>query len=203
MNNKSHWETVYKTKTPQQVSWTQEVPKTSLHFIEALQLTKEAKIIDVGGGDSNLVDHLLALGYKDITVLDISVEALNKAKKRLGNAANQVTWIASNITDFEPTTSYELWHDRAAFHFLTTSQEIEQYKQLVGAYVNRNLIIGTFSKEGPKKCSGLEITQYDTADLMVAFEQNFDKIDCLTEDHKTPFDTLQNFSFCSFQKKRS
>jgi hypothetical protein len=200
MNNKTHWETVYKTKSPQQVSWTQVIPKTSLDFIAALKLPKAAKIIDVGGGDSNLVDHLLALGYKDITVLDISDEALNKAKTRLGKAAKQVTWITTNITDFEPTTQYDLWHDRAAFHFLTSTQEIAQYQQLVDTYVKSNLIIGTFSKDGPKKCSGLDITQYSTADLCDAFAQNFKKIDCKTEDHKTPFDTLQNFSFCSFKK---
>ncbi|WP_206735977.1 class I SAM-dependent methyltransferase [Aequorivita sp. KMM 9714] len=201
MNKKNHWETVYETKTPEQVSWTQEVPKTSLDFIQSLELKKTAKIIDVGGGDSNLVDHLLKAGFENITVLDISEKALNKAKKRLGDKAEKVTWIVSDITEFEPETTYDLWHDRAAFHFLTNAEHIEKYKQTIKNSVNGYLIIATFSENGPLKCSGLEITQYSEEELSSEFAEDFEKISCLNEDHKTPFDTLQNFTFCSFKKR--
>ncbi|WP_313113763.1 class I SAM-dependent methyltransferase [Aequorivita sediminis] len=201
MNKKNHWETVYETKTPEQVSWTQEVPKTSLDFIQSLELKKTTKIIDVGGGDSNLVDHLLNAGFENITVLDISEKALKKAKKRLGKKAEKVTWIISDITEFEPETTYDLWHDRAAFHFLTNAEHIEKYKQTINNSVNGYLIIATFSQNGPLKCSGLEITQYSEEELSSEFSKNFEKISCLNEDHKTPFDTLQNFTFCSFKKR--
>ncbi|MBB2950720.1 class I SAM-dependent methyltransferase [Sphingobacterium sp. JUb56] len=121
-NIKRHWETVYETKNSSQVSWTQEVPKTSLDFISSFGLGKQANIIDIGGGDSKLVDHLLDQGYERISVLDISAKALEKTKKRLGIRAEKVNWIVSDITEFEPDNNYEIWHDRATFHFLTTTE---------------------------------------------------------------------------------
>lgn len=195
----AHWEQVYATKTPAQVSWTQAVPKTSLELIENLGLPTSAKIIDVGGGDSRLVDFLLAAGYEDITVLDISAKALERAQARLGDKASLVKWIVSDITAFEPTENYDIWHDRAAFHFLTTAPQIVAYQRLVKQFVNQFLIIGTFSTDGPLKCSGLEIKQYDALSLSDTF-QGFEKINCFTENHTTPFDTTQNFLFCSFKK---
>ena len=159
-NTKQHWETVYETKTPEQVSWTQEIPETSLNFINSFQLSKEVKIIDIGGGDSHLVDFLLEQGYTNITVLDISKKALQRAKERLGKKANLITWIVSDVLDFIPDTSYDIWHDRAAFHFLTTKNQIDTYISLTQKFVSRNLIIGAFSDNGPLKCSGLEIKQY-------------------------------------------
>lgn len=158
--NKTQWETVYETKNPDQVSWTQETPITSLAFINSFGLPKSAKIIDVGGGDSNLVDHLLAEGFENITVLDISEKALEKSKKRLGDKASKVNWVVCDVTKFEPTTTFDVWHDRAAFHFLTTSEQVEKYMATARNSVNEYLIIGTFSERGPKKCSGLEIKQY-------------------------------------------
>ena len=131
MDKKTHWETVYKTKTPDQVSWTQDVPQPSLDFIESLNLEKNAKIIDVGGGDSKLVDHLLHYGFENVSVLDISAKALERAKERLGEKAEKVTWIVGDITEFEPTEMYDLWHDRATFHFLTEAEDIEKYKNMV------------------------------------------------------------------------
>lgn len=151
LQRKKHWETVYETKNPDEVSWTQEIPKTSLAFIHSLGLDKSAKIIDIGGGDSKLVDFLLDQGFENITVLDISEKALEKAKIRLVEKAKKVTWIVSDILDFEPTETYDVWHDRAAFHFLTTDEEIEKYKSIVNKSVDGFLIIGTFSENGPLK----------------------------------------------------
>ena len=200
MDRKQHWETVYENKNPDQVSWTQEKPEISLELIRESNLPKSTKIIDIGGGDSKLVDFLLEEGYKNITVLDISAKALEKAKKRLGKKANEVKWIVSDIISFQPTETYDLWHDRAAFHFLTSNEQIEKYVSITNKFVIENLIIGTFSKEGPTKCSGLEISQYDDQDLAKLFEKNFKKVKCLTTDHLTPFDTVQNFQFCIFKK---
>ena len=200
MSTKQHWETVYENKTPTQVSWTQDKPETSLTLIQETNLPKTAQIIDIGGGDSKLVDFLLEEGYQNITVLDISVKALEKAKKRLGKKSISVKWIVSDITEFEPTETYNLWHDRAAFHFLTTDQQIEKYTSIVEHCVTESVIIGTFSKQGPTKCSGFEISQYDEDGLSKVFENRFEKVACLTTNHKTPFDTLQNFQFCSFKR---
>ncbi|WP_312818240.1 class I SAM-dependent methyltransferase [Kaistella carnis] len=201
LQRKKHWETVYETKNPAEVSWTQEIPKTSLAFIHSFGLDKSAKIIDIGGGDSKLVDHLLNQGFENITVLDISEKALEKAKIRLVEKAKKVTWIISDILDFEPTETYGVWHDRAAFHFLTTEEEIEKYKSIVNRSVAGFLIIGTFSENGPLKCSGLEISQYSEEKLTSTFEDNFDNIDSVLEDHQTPFGTTQNFLFCSFKNR--
>lgn len=201
LNRKKHWETVYETKTPDQVSWTQETPKTALDFIKSFGLSKTARIIDVGGGDSTLVDYLLEAGYENITVLDISLQALEKSKQRLGERAKKVTWVVSDITDFKPETTYDIWHDRATFHFLTAPDQVEKYKEIVKNSVTGFLIIGTFSEKGPKKCSGLDIQQYSEETLTTAFQNDFEKLQCITEDHKTPFDTTQNFLFCSFKKQ--
>lgn len=197
---KNHWENVYETKEPNQVSWTQEIPKTSLDFINDFNLPKNAKIIDVGGGDSKMVDFLLDEGYTNITVLDISAKALEKAKMRLGKKAESVTWIVSDITELTPTTKYDLWHDRAAFHFLTSDAEKEKYLEIVEKSVEGYLVIGTFSENGPKKCSGLEIQQYTEESLSSMLENGFQKLSCVTQDHITPFETVQNFLFCSFKK---
>ena len=201
LDRKKHWESVYETKNPDQVSWTQETPKTSLEFIHSFGLNKSAKIIDVGGGDSKLVDHLLEEGFNNITVLDISERAIAKAKNRLGKKANKVNWIVSDITEFEPHSSFDVWHDRATFHFLTTDDQIKKYIKIASKFVRGYLIIGTFSQNGPKKCSGLEIKQYDEDELTMEMKNGFDKIQCVTEDHLTPFNTTQNFLFCSFKKQ--
>lgn len=199
-DRKQHWETVYETKNPNQVSWTQEIPKSSIGLINSFQLPKDASIIDIGGGDSNLVDFLLKDGYTNITVLDISEKALEKAKKRLGIQASLVTWVVSDINDFSPETTYDIWHDRAAFHFLTAPEQISSYISLTNRFVNKHLAIGTFCTSGPLKCSGLDITQYSEATLSKAFEDAFQKIQCFEETHHTPFGTTQNFIFCSFKK---
>jgi trans-aconitate methyltransferase len=198
---KQHWENVYETKQSHEVSWTQDVPQTSLDFIHSFDLPKNAKIIDVGGGDSKLVDYLLQEGFTDITVLDIAGASLDRAKKRLGDKAASVKWIVSDIKEFKPLEKYDVWHDRAAFHFLTEKQEVMEYLQLVRNAVNGYMIVGTFSPEGPTKCSGLSIKQYSDEELTAMFMDGFEKIKCVNVDHVTPFKTAQHFTFCSFKYK--
>lgn len=203
MNNhlKEHWETIYQTKQPNEVSWTQEVPTVSLEFIHQFKISKTANIIDIGGGDSKLVDFLLKEGYTNVSVLDISAAAIERAKDRLGLEATKVTWIVCDILDFHPTIKYDLWHDRAAFHFQTDPHQIHQYLQIVKEAVDGMVIIGTFSPDGPTKCSGLEIKQYDENGMKEKFESDsFKNIECKREDHITPAGVVQNFVFCSFLK---
>jgi SAM-dependent methyltransferase len=200
LNKKEHWETVYRTKQPNEVSWTQDIPKTSLEFIRSFDLPKSAGIIDIGGGDSKLVDFLLDEGFTNLTVLDISGSALEKAKARLGQRAGKVKWVVSDITEFKPSEHYNLWHDRATFHFLITEEQISRYLETARQAIDGYLTIGTFSQDGPKKCSGLEIKQYSEEQLQAQLDNGFKKIRCITEDHITPFNTRQNFLFCSFKK---
>ena len=203
MNRKEHWENVFATKQETEVSWYQPSPETSLDLISELNLPKDAKIIDVGGGDSYLVDALLERGFTNITLLDISAKAIERIQNRLGAKAKEVTFIVSDVLDFTPTVTYDLWHDRASFHFQTDEQQIQKYADIVAtaASTNGHLIIGTFSENGPKKCSGLDITQYNEASMKAVFEPHFEFLNSTTEDHTTPFDSIQNFIFCSFKKK--
>jgi len=201
-DRKKHWETIYQTKELKDVSWFQPTPETSLSFLKQFNIPTTAKIIDIGGGDSFLVDNLLDLGYQDITVLDISAMAIDKAKQRLGDRAGKVKWIVADAATFRPTEKYDFWHDRAAFHFLTQEQEIESYLDTVQKSIQPTgvLIIGTFSEQGPKKCSGIEIKQYSETTMTDRLTKFFEKIRCITVDHKTPSDKIQNFIFCSFRK---
>ncbi|MBN9350241.1 MAG: class I SAM-dependent methyltransferase [Chitinophagaceae bacterium] len=200
-NMKEYWNNIYETKTTDQESWTQVVPKTSLRFIHSFHLPKDAKIIDIGGGDNKLVDFLISEGYENITVLDISFKALQRTKERLGDRAKNVKWIVSDINHFVPDETYDLWHDRACFHFLTDEEQIKRYIETVQKSVNGYLVLGTFSQNGPAKCSGLNVMRYDETTLLNAFQNAFDKIRCITEDHLTPAGKLQNFIFCGFKKK--
>lgn len=202
-NRKQHWEQLYETTDTSTKSWYQSVPHTSLSFIENSGLSLSAKIIDVGAGDSHLVDHLLHRGYENVTVVDISAAAIEKAKRRLGEQADKIQWVVSDITDFNPDETYELWHDRAAFHFLTEPEDVDQYLNTVRKFINDqgNLIIGTFSENGPEKCSGLYIQQYSDLSLTKLFSPYFDVASCEYVDHRTPSGSLQNFVFCHFIKK--
>jgi cyclopropane fatty-acyl-phospholipid synthase-like methyltransferase len=202
-SSKNHWEKIYSTKKSNEVSWTQGVPETSLNFLKSFNLSKDAAIIDIGGGESKLVDFLLEEGFTDITVLDISETALTNAKERLGSRASQVQWIVSDITEFKPDRKYHVWHDRATFHFLTNEVQIAKYVALAADSITADgfMTIGTFSEAGPTKCSGLEIKQYSEQTLQSVLTRFFDKLKCITEDHITPFQTLQNFLFCSFKKR--
>jgi 2-polyprenyl-3-methyl-5-hydroxy-6-metoxy-1,4-benzoquinol methylase len=202
MNRKEHWENVYTTKALQDVSWYQPLPGESLAFMEELQIPPHAAIIDIGGGDSLLADHLLDRGYTDITVLDISAAAIERAKKRLGNNATAVKWIVTDITAFKPERRYDFWHDRAAFHFLTREEEVNQYLAIAGKAINPGgkIVIGTFAENGPEKCSGLPVKQYSESALTTLIKKWFEKIRCVQTDHLTPFNTIQHFIFCSFKK---
>ena len=198
---KAHWETVFETKKPNEVSWTETYPKTSIDLILSFRLKKNTPIIDVGGGDSLLVDALLDLGFTDLTVLDISAKALQRAQERLGLRAKEIAWIESNILDFTPKKSYGLWHDRASFHFLTEEKDIKKYTTLVNHSKSESLVLGTFSTSGPQKCSGLVIKQYDCKSLAACFNESFNQIECVETDHTTPFNTTQKFVFSRLERR--
>jgi ubiquinone/menaquinone biosynthesis C-methylase UbiE len=202
-DKQAHWENIYTSKSLNEVSWYQPTPETSLNFIHEFNVPKKAKIIDVGGGDSFLVDHLLMEGYTDITVLDISAAALERAKLRLGKKAQLVKWIVADASKFTPTEHYDFWHDRAAFHFLNSDSEIDAYLNSVHNGLSKNgiLVMGTFSENGPKKCSGIKIKQYSENSMVERLNHFFNKIKCINIDHITPSNTIQNFIFCSFKLK--
>ena len=201
-NNKEHWEKIFISNKENEVSWFQEYPKTSVEFFDLFKLPLDANLIDIGGGDSHLVDVFIENRYKNIYVLDISVNAINKTQKRLGANADKVHWIVSDILDFKPSVKFDFWHDRAAFHFLTSEENINKYVAIAEESINKDgyLILGTFSESGPDKCSGLEIRQYNAAGLSARFEKSFERIKCIEVQHATPFNTIQNFLFCSFKR---
>ena len=202
MSSKSHWEKIYKEKSPQEVSWTQETPTTSIEFFNDFKIQKDDPIIDVGGGESKFVDYLIDNGYKNISVLDISENAINNAKKRIGRRSEFINWIICDINEFEPEENYVVWHDRAVFHFLTSQVEIDRYVRKVKLNTE-NFKIGAFSTLGPKKCSGLDITQYNEPSLKKLFvDQRFSLERTENINHITPFETTQNFIFCSFSSKK-
>ena len=205
LNNKNHWNNIYSTRESNYLSWYEQLPSSSLNFIEELEIQPTGKIIDIGGGDSLLVDHLLDSGYQDITILDISEVALERSKKRLGDLASIVKWIVTDVTTFNPVEKYDLWHDRATFHFLNKEDEIDAYLDIAQKSLNPSgaLVIGTFSEEGPDSCSGLVIRQYSEEKITDNLKKFFDKIKCISVNHRTPFDTIQNFIFCSFRKIHS
>src|SRR3989338_11702566 len=196
MENKirEHWEDIYYTKDFNEVSWYQENPKTSVDLILFTNINKDSNIIDVGGGDSRLVDKLLELNFRNISVLDIALKALKKAQQRLGEKAKIVKWINSDLREFETSDKFDIWHDRALFHFLTSKKDIDKYVELVKKYLKPNgyLIIGTFSLKGPEKCSGLNVRRYSEDSIKKVFN-GFKHIKSLEEMHHTPFQTTQSF----------
>jgi len=205
MNNASqqHWDKVYETKAENEVSWFQANPQHAGELMKLFNLPPGAAIIDIGGGDSLFADAMLAAGYKNITVLDISAAAIYRAIARLGEKAGRVTWIVSDITSFKPKKKYDLWHDRAAFHFLITEEQITQYVSIAGEAVKKDgyMLLGTFSENGPTKCSGLEIKQYSEPAMTARFAADFERLKCLYEDHVTPANKVQSFIFCGFRRK--
>jgi len=204
-NRKNHWDSIYNKNDLKELSWYQPLPATSLSFMRQFSIPMIGKIIDIGGGDSLFVDHLLDLGYQDITVLDISEFALERAKRRLGKNASKVKWLVADVTTFRPTEKYDFWHDRATFHFLTKKQEIEAYLNIARQSIKPSgvLILGTFSEEGPTSCSGLLVKQYSEAGMTNRLKKYFEKIKCIKINHRTPFDTIQNFIFCSFINRQT
>ena len=199
MDAKRHWETVYNTKAPETVSWYRPHLETSLALVERAAGGRSASIIDVGGGESTLVDDLLARGYENITVLDISQTAIDVSKKRLGLAAEKVHWLVADITEaqLEPS-AYEVWHDRAVFHFLTVVEHRTAYVRKVAHAVKPggHVIVSTFGPEGPTKCSGLNVIRYDAESLHDQFGVRFRLVESSKELHRTPFGTTQQFLYC-------
>lgn len=200
--SKKHWETVYTEKSPLEVSWFQEEPATSLKIIQSIG-TKQARIIDVGGGTSTLVDHLLNLGYGDLAVLDISGNAIDAVKNRLGEQANNVEWFENDVTQCSPPHTYDIWHDRAAFHFLTDIKSREAYKEILikSTQSGSHAIIAIFVKDGPKNCSGLDIMQHDNHSIRREFEDDFKLLESLFETHQTPNGNEQHFIYFILRRK--
>ncbi len=199
MDTKTHWDKVYTTKAPDAVSWYRAHLETSLALIERAVDARSASIIDVGGGESTLVDDLLLRGYKNVTVLDVSQSAIDLTKGRLGAAAEQVRWLVADITKIElELGAYDLWHDRAVFHFLTDREQRTAYVRQVARSVKPggHIIVSTFGPEGPTKCSGLEVMRYDAESLHREFGARFRLIESSKEVHHTPFGTTQQFLYC-------
>jgi 2-polyprenyl-3-methyl-5-hydroxy-6-metoxy-1,4-benzoquinol methylase len=199
MDTKKHWENVYGVKAPDAVSWYRSHLETSLTLIERAVPDHSASIIDVGGGESTLVDDLVARGYKSITVLDVSETAITVTRKRLGRSAEQVRWLVADITKASlKQSSYDVWHDRAVFHFLTSIEQRNAYVRNVAKAVKTggHIIVSTFGPEGPTKCSGLEVMRYDAESLHEEFGQRFRLVESSKELHRTPFGTTQQFLYC-------
>ncbi|MGJ4930343.1 class I SAM-dependent methyltransferase [Bradyrhizobium sp. HKCCYLS2038] len=199
----AHWQTVYATKAETEVSWYQNEPATSLRLIRESGAGPSSRIIDIGGGASRLVDALLVAGYRALTVLDISEAALAAARHRLGAAATAVDWIAADVTSWMPHANYDVWHDRAAFHFLTEANDRAAYVARLSSAVAPGgvVIIGTFAPDGPEKCSGLPVVRYDAAALAATFGDAFVLEDSCTEAHRTPWGSVQQFQFCRFRTR--
>ena len=196
---KRHWENIYSSKQPNELSWTQKIPQISLDLIKSLNLSKSSSIIDVGGGQSMLVDFLIDLGYTNISVLDLSKNAINKTKRRLGENAKKVNWIETDILDFKSSIKFDLCHDRALFHFLTKKNDVKKYINKISLFASK-LVVGTFSIEGPKRCSGLEIRQYNQNSMKETFERaGFKSISFSKSDHLTPSNRIQKFIFGVFE----
>ncbi|SDD33169.1 Methyltransferase domain-containing protein [Algoriphagus faecimaris] len=199
-----HWEEVYQTKDSTKVGWFQSKPEKSLSCIHKIDLPKDVRIIDVGGGDSLLVDHLLDEGYKGLHVLDISNGALKNAQNRLASKSSQVFWHAQDILQgLDPSLKFDLWHDRAAFHFFTEEKDQIRYREIVSASLNKGgfFIIGTFSPKGPNTCSGLPICQYSIAALSHFFSKSFRLFEGFNYDHITPSGSIQNYSMAILRRR--
>jgi 2-polyprenyl-3-methyl-5-hydroxy-6-metoxy-1,4-benzoquinol methylase len=199
MDTKTHWEKVYTAKEPEAVSWYRAHLETSLALIERAAHSRSASVIDIGAGESTLVDDLLATGYENITVLDVSQTAVDVTKKRLGLLAKKIDWIIGDITQvqLEPF-AYDVWHDRAVFHFLTSAAKRSAYvgKVMKAVKPGGHVIVSTFGPEGPTKCSGLEVMRYDAESLHEEFGQRFRLVESSKELHHTPFGTTQQFLYC-------
>ena len=204
MNNdlKNHWENIYSNKNENEVSWFQSIPKTSHQLIKKLNLESNDNIIDIGSGRSRILKILIDEGFNNLSYLDISKEACKKSKIALGDDKSKVNWNVENVLNFESKIKYKLWHDRAVFHFFTDKKDIEKYKEVAIKNISDGgyLALGTFSINGPKKCSGLDVSQYSEQSLNEIFKSDFDLLDSFYIDHQTPFDTTQNFLFCIFKK---
>ena len=200
MDKKKHWENIYQTKNIDGVSWYQETPYESIELIKKFSTTDSDMIIDIGCGKSFLADNLLKLNYKNITLVDISLNALKEVKDRLNNKS--LNFIETDVLNLKLEQTFDIWHDRAVFHFITNKKSVEKYISLCNEYIveGGKLIIGTFAEDGPLKCSGLEIKRYSVENLKELFKENFEFIKGFKKLHSTPFGTRQSFTFCVFRK---
>ena len=203
MEKKKHWENIYQTKNIDGVSWYQETPYESIELIKKFSTTDFDMIIDIGCGKSFLVDNLLKLNYKNITLVDISLNALKEVKERLNGKS--LNFIETDVLNLKLEQTFNIWHDRAVFHFINDRDSIEKYISLCNEYIveGGKLIIGTFAEDGPLKCSGLQIKRYSVENLKELFKENFEFIEGFKKLHCTPFNTQQKFTFCVFRKNTS
>ena len=201
-DRKKHWINVYQERSSLSVSWYQNEPKLSLELIRSTQVASNEAIIDVGGGASFLVDHLIKEYFTNLAVLDISENAIAISKKRLGDSAKNIEWFESDITQFDAPKKFTIWHDRALFHFLTDASDRENYIKVLNnaLRLKGHLIISTFAIGGPEKCSGLEVVQYNSEKLIAELGDNFELIQERKEEHITPAKKTQNFNFFHFVK---
>lgn len=200
----THWQNVYATKGETEVSWFQDSPAISLEMIRAASPDRAAAIIDIGGGASRLVDALLQDGYRNLAVLDLSGNALNTAKERIGPAASTVDWIVADATTWGPARTWDIWHDRAAFHFLTDPHDRAAYVERLRSAVapDGQVIIATFAPDGPEKCSGLPVQRHDSASLSAELGPEFELVETRNETHRTPWHSTQAFQFSRFKRGR-
>jgi SAM-dependent methyltransferase len=200
----AHWESVYTTKGEKEVSWFQETPAPSLELLALIGATGRSAVIDVGGGASRLVDSLVSRGYEGITVLDLSQAALAAAKARIAHKADRIQWIVADVTTWEPARTYDVWHDRAAFHFLTNSADQTAYRDRLRRALRRGgyAIIGTFALDGPQMCNGLPVARYDAQSLGALLGSDFVLVDARSHEHETPRGAKQRFQFSTFRFRR-
>jgi 2-polyprenyl-3-methyl-5-hydroxy-6-metoxy-1,4-benzoquinol methylase len=201
-NRGAHWENVYRTKGEREVSWFQETPSISLDLIRSAGATRHSAIVDIGGGASRLVDALVDEGYEAVTVLDLSESALAAAKARLGHTATAVTWIVADVVGWKPPRRYDVWHDRAAFHFLTEAADRTAYVECLSEALRPggHAIIATFALDGPERCSGLPVVRYDAARLGEVLGDDFNLVETRRHDHHTPMGSTQRFQFSVFRR---
>ncbi len=201
-DRRKHWDDVYSGKKAHETSWHQELPGLSLSMLAKAGLDHHASLIDIGGGASLLVDHLLELGCRDLTVLDISAAALEQARERLGNRASWVEWVVGDVTRYEPDRTFDLWHDRAAFHFLTSAEDRKHYVQVLCKALKPGgqAIIAAFALDGPEKCSGLDVVRYDGMKLSAELGPRLQLLDHEFETHITPAKREQRFGFYRFRR---
>lgn len=199
----THWQKVYTTKGEREVSWFQESPAVSLELLAKVGAVPNSAIVDIGGGASRLVDHLIERGFGDVTVLDLSEAALDAAKARLGDRAALVHWVVADVTTWEPAKAYDIWHDRAAFHFLTDEHDRAAYvtRLVRGLGVGGHAIIATFAPDGPDRCSGLPVMRYDAASLAQILGGAFALVHTLRHEHATPWGSQQMFQFSVFRRE--
>lgn len=203
MDREAHWEKVYNTRLAHEHSWFDKECSITLNKIENFNLNKDADIIDIGCGDAFLLEKLLSQGYENLYGLDISASVIKRAKERLGDKARQIHWIIADLQQFETGTEFELWHDRAVFHFLNSEEAIAHYVKLVSESIchGGHFLISCFSPNGPTKCSGIEIRQYGHEDLALLFSNNFQLVNYEYSLHETPNASKQDFVHCTFVKK--